>query len=540
MFMRATIRKLSLSHWQLSKVAALALVLFAPALTRAAAPKPGDDIFAPDAPVLRLKIEISRENWRSLQGDPRKSVPATVREGETAYSNVMVHVKGAAGSFRDINSNPSLTLSFGKAKDDPEQRFHGLKKIHVNNSIQDPSQSTYCITSMMFNDAGIPAARVTNARLWLNNKDLGMYVVVEGFTKDFLKRYFKDTKGNFYDGGFLQDINSNLERDMGEGEDTREDLRRLAKAAMTPDRTKRWAELQKVLDTDRFVDFMVLENFTWDWDGYMAKANNYRIYHDPTTDKMVFIPHGMDQMFWDTHGSVWRPETGGLVARAVLDTPEGNKLYRERVKVVFEKAFRLEAINARLDQLTKRNRPAAAEVGRGFPGHWEGAVNDTRRRINERWNFVKNQIENEPKPLDFSKPVLVKAWRQQIEMGGVRMDQPQVDQKPTLHVVANGESRASWRSSVALDPGKYRFEAMARAQKLSPLRDSKGEGAGIRISGSVQPRRNSISGDAGWTRLQYDFEVQGAQSEVTLVCESRANRGEVWFDASSLRLEKLR
>ena len=91
-----------------------------------------------------------------------------------------------------------------------------------------------------------------------------------------------------------------------------------------------------------------------------------------------------------------------------------------------------------------------------------------------------------------------------------------------------------------LDPGKYRFEAMARTTKLAPTRDSKGEGAGIRISGSNQPRRNSVSGDAAWTKLQYDFEVQGAQSEVVLVCESRANRGEVWFDASELKLEKLR
>ena len=81
---------------------------------------------------------------------------------------------------------------------------------------------------------------------------------------------------------------------------------------------------------------------------------------------------------------------------------------------------------------------------------------------------------------------------------------------------------------------------MARAYQLAGLRDPKGEGAGIRISGSQQARRNSVAGDSGWTKLQYEFEVQGAPSEVTLICESRAQRGEVWFDASSLRLEKLR
>src|SRR5688572_27473372 len=268
MCMPAMIRRLSVCRSQLSKFFAAAFLFWSAAFTIAADKQPGDDIFAPNAPVLRLKVEISPENWRSLERDARKAVPATVREGATVYAKVMVHVKGAAGSFRDINSNPSLTLNFGKAKEDPDQRFHGLRKIHLNNSIQDQSQSTYCITSMMFNDAGIPAARVTNARFSLNGRDLGMYVLVEGFTRDFLKRHFKDSKGNFYDGGFLQDINTDLERDSGEGEETRSDLKHLTQICMLPDRTKRWGELQKVLDVDRFVDFMVLENFTWDWDGY--------------------------------------------------------------------------------------------------------------------------------------------------------------------------------------------------------------------------------------------------------------------------------
>jgi spore coat protein H len=526
-------------RWRLSSVLAVGLVFAAGFVASAATNNiPADDIFAPDAPILRLKVEIPREGWRSLQSEPRKPVPAIVREGNTIYSNVMVHVKGAAGSFRDIGSNPSLTLSFGKL--DAEQRFHGLHKIHLNNSVQDPSQSTYCITSMMFNDAGIPAARVTNARFWLNNRDMGMYVAVEGFTKDFLKRYFKDTKGNLYDGGFLQEITENLQRDMGEGDDNHRDLRTLAQASMVSDRAQRWEKLQKILDVDRFVDFMVLESITWDWDGYMMKHNNYRVYHDPATDKMTFIPHGMDQMFWEVNGSVWRPNAEGLVARAMIETPEGARLYHDRVKPVFEKAFRLAAITNRLDQLTQRNRAAAAEVGRGFANHWESAVADVRRRMIERWQFINGQIENEPKPMDFSKPVLVKGWRQQIEVGGPRIDQPAIDGKPTLHIAANGQSTASWRSSLFLDPGKYRFEVMARTTKLAPMRDSKGEGAGIRISGSSQPRRNSVSGDTDWTKLQYDFEVQGTPSEVTLVCESRASRGEAWFDASSLKLEKLR
>jgi hypothetical protein len=507
-------------------------------VAKAATNEPGADIFAPGAPILRIRVDVPSQSWHSLERDARKPVPAIVHEGNTVYSNVLVHLKGAAGSFRDINSGPSLTLSFGKV--DADQRFHGLHKIHLNNSVQDQSRTTYYLTSMMFNDAGVPAARVTNARFWLNGRDMGLYVVTEGFTKDFLKRYFKDTKGNLYDGGFCQDITGDLVRDSGEGDDNKADLHRLASAANIRDPAQRWEKLQKLLDIDRFVDYMVIENFTWDWDGYPAKANNYRVYHDPSTDKITFIPHGMDQMFWEPQGAVWRPPFNGLVARAFLDTPEGAKLYHERVKAVFEKACKLDVLTSRIDQLTARNRPAAQEVGRGFANHWEGAVQDIRRRVIERYHFVKDQIDNEPKPLDLSKPVVVKHWRQQIETGGARLDQPELEGKPTLHIAANGQGSASWRSSIALDPGRYRFEAMARTVKLSAMRDSKGEGAGIRISGSQSPRRNSVAGDANWTKLQYEFEVQGGPSDIVLVCEARANRGEVWFDASSLKLEKLR
>jgi hypothetical protein len=283
---------------------------------------------------------------------------------------------------------------------------------------------------------------------------------------------------------------------------------------------------------------MCIENFTWDWDGYMAKHNNYRVYHDPTTDKMVFLPHGMDQMFWEVNGSVWRPELGGLVARSIMETPEGARLYRERVKSVFAKAYRLDVVTNRFDQLIRRNRDAAAEVGRGFLNRWQGAVADTRSRMVARWKSINEQIENEPKPLDFSKPILVKSWREQIENGDLRLDRSDVDGKPALHIGSKGGA-GSWRSSILLEPGRYRFEAMARTAKLAALRDPKGEGAGIRISGTTQPRRNSLAGDTNWTRLQFDFEVQGGPSEIILVCESRANRGDVWFDASSLKLERL-
>ncbi len=50
----------------------------------------------------------------------------------------------------------------------------------------------------------LPGTRVGHVRLWINDRDLGLYVIREGFDEGFLKRAFGATDGNLYDGGFVQ------------------------------------------------------------------------------------------------------------------------------------------------------------------------------------------------------------------------------------------------------------------------------------------------------------------------------------------------
>src|ERR1051326_5769173 len=44
--------------------------------------------------------------------------------------------------------------------------------------------------------------------------------------------------------------------------------------------------------------------------------------------RMVFMPHGMDQMFYQPQSSLF-PELKGVVATAVLETPEAREPFRE-------------------------------------------------------------------------------------------------------------------------------------------------------------------------------------------------------------------
>lgn len=68
----------------------------------------------------------------------------------------------------------------------------------------------------LFRAAGVPATRACLALVELNGRKLGLYVLKEGFTKEFLGLFFQETGGNLYDGGFLRDIDQDLELDNAE------------------------------------------------------------------------------------------------------------------------------------------------------------------------------------------------------------------------------------------------------------------------------------------------------------------------------------
>ncbi|MBL9127917.1 MAG: CotH kinase family protein, partial [Verrucomicrobiales bacterium] len=325
------------------------------------APIPGD--------LYRVRIELTPKDeetlgqyhwrWQGRNGgnESRPEVRITVREGDRVYTNVAMHLKGSAGSFQGLDGKPAMTLNFAKyAKG---QNFHGYTKLSLNNSVQDPTYCSEAICREMFVEAGVPAPRVEHATVMLNDRELGLYVLSEGWGKPFLRRFFDDVGGNLYDGGFVQDIDADLGVNSGDDEKSRAGLDRLIEAARAP-AARRWTKLNEVLDIDRFCTFAALEVMTCHWDGYCLNRNNYRVFEDRKTGKAVFMPHGLDQTFGTgrshPHETI-RPRMNGMIARSVLATPEGKARYMERLAALREKVFTEEKLTNRLWELANRLQP---------------------------------------------------------------------------------------------------------------------------------------------------------------------------------------
>jgi spore coat protein CotH len=330
----------------------IALVLILAGRTGMAALNAGADLFT-NGPLLHLKLIIAPAEVESLQKDHRKAVPGTLWEGEKKYRDVAIHLKGAAGSYRDINDRPAFTLDFNKFM--RKQKFHGLSKIHLNNSVQDPAWLDEELCGELFRAAGAPAARATHAILEFNGRQLGVYVVKEGFTKEFLGQYFNRTDGNLYDPGFVSEVSEGAPRISGKAPDDHAALKALLAAAAEPDARKRWEELNQILDVERFISMSVMEVLTVHWDGYGFQRNNYRFYFNPENGKFVFFAHGMDQMFGrggDVHLGL-EPPMNGLISRAVFTTPQGRQRYDEQLGRLFSKVFEADSLKELLNSMAK-------------------------------------------------------------------------------------------------------------------------------------------------------------------------------------------
>lgn len=361
-----------------------------PAKANGSAASAGEDLFAQPG-VLRLKIELSDSAQEALRKDPKQYVKAVVREGSRSYSDVGVRLKGSA-TFQTIDKKPGLSLKFNEFV--KEQEFHGRGRILLNNSQQDPTYLSEAIGGEIFRAAGVPAAKVTFARVEMNGRDLGLYVVAEAANKDFLSQHFKKAKGNLYEGS-NNDVTDKLEKDGGDSSTEQADLRALANASKEPDLAQRWKKLSTALDIERFITFAAVEVLIGHHDGYTMDKNNYRIYHDPASEQMVFLPHGLDQLFVKTDEPLI-PEWKGLVARAVLSTPSGQQKYLERMSGLMAGVFKADTLQARIKELGATIRPALAESDSGAAKAFDDAVAKLCERIAKRATFIEQQLKAAP------------------------------------------------------------------------------------------------------------------------------------------------
>jgi hypothetical protein len=512
------------------------------ALVAASAPSRVDDsatLFG-NGEVPRFNIQIDASALAALRLNPRTYVKATVSAGAEIYQDVGVHLKGNYGTFQNPDGKPSLTLNFNKYV--RGQKFHGLDKLHLNNSAQDPSYLSELLSRELVLAAGLPTARVTHARVQLNGRDAGMYVLIEGYDKDFLQRHFRKVNGNLYDSEFMHDITQPLRKSSGVGPDDHSDLQTLAAAAEEPDASIRLAKLGALLDLDRFYTFLALELLAGHFDGYARSVNNYWLYHDPLTERMVFIPHGMDQMFVQPEGSLF-PSIKGVVAKAVLGTPHGRDAVRSRCTMLFTNHF-LKLTN-RVDELRQRLQPVILQLGSNAVQKYVDAVADLQRRVALRNQHLHKEFSAPPPPqirLQAVEQVALTNWLTNVEQGKVEFQAKPADTGSMVLQArlepGEGSALATWHTRVALPRGRYQIRASLATDQ--PVIRGPNRPGSLKLWGGVARQTESVANDRQHLELLQEFEVQFENPEEILIqCVVQAKDGTLTWKLGPVLLTRI-
>ena len=177
---------------------ASALALFrscgcATAASDPATPAPGGDLFGTNILALAIDIPPSTMDTLRQNADSHSYVSGTVHAGAETITQVGIHCRGNPGKEL-ATGKPDLIVTFDKFVS--KQRFHRQRRLVLQAGRDDPSYVGVQIVCEMFRQAHVPAPRCGFARVRLNGRELGLYVVIEGVEKEFLQDNFGRVDGN--------------------------------------------------------------------------------------------------------------------------------------------------------------------------------------------------------------------------------------------------------------------------------------------------------------------------------------------------------
>lgn len=329
-------------------VALLCLLGLAAPKNVLAAEDPAATLYDPDS-IGVIKLELSPAAIQALTVDPEGEYQAgTFSYAETdgtptgigSFSEpqpVEVRLKGS-GSFRPLGQKAAFKLKFPK-----KEPFRGLRKMTLNNMVQDRSMVHERLAYEVFASVGVPHSRTGFVDVVLNGQDYGVHLNIESLDKVALeKRFgvFQDPPQHLYEGEYNADVAPSrvglIEADEGDEAD-RSDLDALV--TVVNGGSGDWSDrVEPHADLPEMTRMWAAEHYMGHVDGYSGQdrenmPNNFYLYSD-TAGRFQMLPWGTDQTWVEKQS--FTASAGVLFDGCLADT-SCNAMYKAANGEVLQK-----------------------------------------------------------------------------------------------------------------------------------------------------------------------------------------------------------
>lgn len=323
-----------------------------------AAADEAEALYDPSA-VVFIDLTLSSEAENDLEAEPDEYVKGTLSMTKSSDGTpggeentpfivrpVEVRLKGTVGgSFRKLSEKAGFKFKFKKV-----DAVLGLRKMTLNNMVQDPSMVHETLAYAAFRAAGAPASRTGFAYLRVNGEDFGVYLDLENLDDIALAKIFgsfDDETQHLYEGERGDDVfpGGAVGFEIDEGPDDRADLEALVDAANGAGSEPWSTRIAPHAELAEMTRMWAVEKYIDHWDGYSGhtdqaqaengeRPNNYYLFSDPS-GRFQMLPWGTDQTWIPTIGvgtpgrEVTFDGTGGVLFNKCLEDEECFRAYWE-------------------------------------------------------------------------------------------------------------------------------------------------------------------------------------------------------------------
>ena len=403
-------------------------------LTTLQATKPTADEFYRRKKVQTIHLSISTDYLKKMHDSlpERIYVPGTFRWGEVKLKNIGIRYKGNSSSRPQQLHKRSFLIKVNEFE--KSTRFLGMRRIALDNGVQFGSLFSEPIVTDILRSEGIPASRHNYARVFLNNKYIGVYGNVERIDESFVETHFAGKQGPLYKvhmpgpgamlnyaGEDVREYKKAFEPKTKAGDKKYDDLIELFRIIEHSLKSKGSTLLEQQLHLDEFLKTTAIMLYAGCFDQLTGwNPHNYYLYQHSNTDKWSYIPWDLDVGFTDRAferlpilegwNAAW-PVPGGPtkpILEAIVTQPELLKRYRTIADSILEKHFKPKKLHRQFDALHDLIRDDLAKDP--FPKRritnpndkgYEDILNKLTQFSTKRYQLARRQLDQpgqRPKP----------------------------------------------------------------------------------------------------------------------------------------------
>ncbi|KAF8945483.1 hypothetical protein BGZ47_002547 [Haplosporangium gracile] len=330
------------------------------------------------------KIKYLNKGGEGFHPDPIKVDFQYIGANENIkISNVTFNLSGA--SAREY---AKLAYQFKFPKKD---RLLDLSTLKLRSEETDATMMREKLYVDILNSLGVPAQQAAYVRFFLNNQPIGLYVAMEEMKKHWIKKVLHPNVKKVKPGALwkmnsccghegnlewlgpttksyvVDDVYKNILPGKNPKDDLMADLITFMKDLKdyNPKKVKDpIAYWEQRMDLDVFLRSMAMEHLAGSWDAYWKSGSNYQMYHDPLTNKWIWLPTDFDDTFGtsfegeiQSYRAIPKKNEDGfespLAQKLIMETPQINARFEQILKDTVNTVFKPEALAPRMEAYKK-------------------------------------------------------------------------------------------------------------------------------------------------------------------------------------------